>query len=455
MDHFTRPLVTFQTPRSANGAADYGAGIAVQIVRDLSAGRAPRRLSSAPYLDHSSSEGLTCTLLDAGRLDLVVFNHRLEGRSVQELEATRWRRLLIQTLQLTDVSELPFSGSHGSALSTLEWSIAKPTISHAGLFLALHVYLRCSPANHRGHRFIRSYARSIGHAANSSNVSGCVFTWYLAGSVARGRVRGMSPGMLSLPSALRWAIFSTDHIEWDISLCHIAIFVSVLAPGEGDELVSIWRELCTDGGRKRIDDELPDGKTTFLRVFNSLDPQLPGSSFDRWWRVQTKRPAWFLTIVDLVAALRPRVLARLRSRGFGLANACTNARNETFFALSEVEATVMRSFLLHLRSSLPIFSHGLVHDAVYIHKDISDSTVHRAFGRAISEHGFPALQLKRKSWEKARTKAMDLLAQHNYRSDLKLQTSDLPSRRQSLWKHMAPTVDNLWMSYVRVPKVLQ
>ena len=83
--------------------------------------------------------------------------------------------------------------------------------------------------------------------------------------------------MLSLPSAIRWAFFGADHTEWDISLCHLAIFVSVLEDGEGDALIEVWQELCTDSGRRRIEDALPAGKNTFLRVMNSLDPHLPGS----------------------------------------------------------------------------------------------------------------------------------------------------------------------------------
>ncbi len=145
--------------------------------------------------------------------------------------------------------------------------------------------------------------------------------------------------MLSLPSAIRWAFFGADHTEWDISLCHLAILVSVLEDGEGDALIWVWQELCTDSGRRRIEEALPAGKNTFLRVMNSLDPHLPGSGFDVWWRSQSKRPQWFLPLVDLIVALRPRVLARLHARGFGVGHEGATRRNELFFALSSVEAT--------------------------------------------------------------------------------------------------------------------
>jgi hypothetical protein len=111
--------------------------------------------------------------------------------------------------------------------------------------------------------------------------------------------------MLSLPSALWWAFFGAGHTEWDMSLSHIAIFVSVLEHWEGNELLAVWDDLRTEAGRKRINDQLPEGKNTFLRVFNSVNPQLPGSGFALWWRQQDGRRSWFLVIVDVIAALRP------------------------------------------------------------------------------------------------------------------------------------------------------
>ena len=86
-------------------------------------------------------------------------------------------------------------------------AVSVPTMSHSGLFLALNVYLRRTPAHHNGHRFIRAYANSVKFAADHSCVSGWVFTWYSAGSAVHGRVQDRTPGMLSLPSALRWAFF--------------------------------------------------------------------------------------------------------------------------------------------------------------------------------------------------------------------------------------------------------
>ena len=127
---------------------------------------------------------------------------------------------------------------------------------------------------------------------------------------------------------------------------------------------------------------------------------------------------------------------------------CINAWSSTqaTIALSSAEATVMRTFLLLLRADLPLFSHGLVHDAVYLHNDVSD---------AVITQGFPALRLSRKSWSKARAKAEMILSQAGYRSDAKIESCDLPSRSQNLRRYMVPTVDNLWMSSVRIPQSMQ
>ena len=130
-------------------------------------------------------------------------------------------------------------------------------------------------------------------------------------------------------------------------------------------------------------------------------------------------------------------------------------RNEAFFALNAIEATVIRSFLAFLREDFPIFSHGLVHDAVYIHNTVSAAAVEAAFQRAAHKHGFPCLTLSRKTWDKARAKATLLLQQSGYRHDARIQCCQLPSRTSNLNRYMVPTVDNLWLSYVRIPKSAQ
>ncbi len=455
MDYHARRVEICQTPRSANAAADHGAGVAVQLVRDMTNYGADVRPLSALALPYASSRRLSCALLTPDRFDLVAFNRSLDGVTVRELEATGWRSLLIDALRIPHVSHLPFSGSVSDTLSTLEWAASVPTISHAGLYLACHVYLRRSPPNHKAHQYVRAFALSAKHAAECSSVTSWVFTWYSVGSALHGRVQDRTPGMLSLPSAVRWAFFGNDHSEWDISLCHLSVFVSLLEPGEGDDLVAVWKELSTLEGRARIEAELPAGKNTFMRVLNSHDANLPGSSFERWWRMQSKRPSWFLHLVDIMVALRPRVLARLRSRGFTSQHDGVTVRNEVFFALSAVEATVIRSFLAFLREDFPIFSHGLVHDAVYIRNTVSAAAVEAAFQRAAHKHGFPCLTLSRKTWDKARAKATLLLQQSGYRHDARIQCCQLPSRTSNLNRYMVPTVDNLWLSYVRIPKSAQ
>ena len=247
MDYFSRPLGTFAIPRSVKAAADFGAGMAVQLVRDMSVASGRQCRARPRLLPRVAQERLLCELQTDNRLDLVVFKRPLAALSVQELERTGWRALLVGALGMDGVSVVPFSGSLHDTLHTLEWTACMPAVSHVGLFLACTVYLCRSPPNHRGHRLVRAYASSMRHAAAHSCVSGWVFTWYLASSDVHGRVLDRTPGMLSLPPALRWAFSGQDHTEWDISLCHISVFVHLVADGESVALKSAWS--ATHSGR--------------------------------------------------------------------------------------------------------------------------------------------------------------------------------------------------------------
>ena len=93
MDDFTGAVVTFQTPRSANSAADHGAGTAVQLVRDTASGVDRLRRSVPPGMTHSGAASLSCALVDSDKLDVIVFNRPLCAYGVRDLEATGWRRL--------------------------------------------------------------------------------------------------------------------------------------------------------------------------------------------------------------------------------------------------------------------------------------------------------------------------------------------------------------------------
>jgi hypothetical protein len=86
---------------------------------------------------------------------------------------------------------------------------------------------------------------------------------------------------------------------------------------------------------------------------------------------------------------------------------------------------------------------------------MSPGLILSSFSRAAREYGFPALELRRKSWDKARNKATALLSQAGYSSQAKLELCALPSRGQNVFKYMEPTIDNLWLSYIRIPKSAQ
>ena len=66
--------------------------------------------------------------------------------------------------------------------------------------------------------------------------------------------------------------------------------------------------------------------------------------------------------------------------------------------LQGIEARIMSLFLQNLRAGRTIFSHGLVHDAIFTEKSIGEAAVQRAFHEAAVACGFPDLTIARKDW---------------------------------------------------------
>ena len=126
-----------------------------------------------------------------------------------------------------------------------------------------------------------------------------------------------------------------------------------------------------------------------------------------------------------------------------------------FHALSSAEAHVMRTFLVILRRQCGVFSHGLVHDAVFIHRGVSPAIVHGAFQRAAEVCGIPGLKLSEKTWEKARLKASNLLSEARYSLDSRISAVEDPPQNKSIKRFLNPSHDNLWLSYNRIPKQCQ
>ena len=105
--------------------------------------------------------------------------------------------------------------------------------------------------------------------------------------------------------------------------------------------------------------------------------------------------------------------------------------------------------------AIKCISHGLVHDAVFIHHGVSPTIVHGAFRRAAGICGFPDLQLSEKTWEQARLKAASLLSDAHYTLDSRISIVDDPPHDKSIKRFFNPSYDNLWSSYNRIPKQCQ
>ena len=65
--------------------------------------------------------------------------------------------------------------------------------------------------------------------------------------------------------------------------------------------------------------------------------------------------------------------------------------------------------MLRLRRSRRIFSHAIVHDAIFIEKTVTAGEVRKAFSEAASETGVRGVSISAKDWSPARGKFMEFL----------------------------------------------
>ena len=94
--------------------------------------------------------------------------------------------------------------------------------------------------------------------------------------------------------------------------------------------------------------------------------------------------------------------------------------NRMWHALAQGEAELMRNTLFHLRRLHAAFSHGIVHDAIFVEASVPEQTVQAACHTARAAIGLPHAVLARKSWDKARKLYEQRLREHSYRTNVTL-----------------------------------
>ena len=114
-----------------------------------------------------------------------------------------------------------------------------------------------------------------------------------------------------------------------------------------------------------------------------------------------------------------------------------------------IEADVMNRFLHLVRANRGVFSHALVHDALFIEKSLSPGEVQDAFLRAARNCGLRSLRISLKHWDTAREKFMAFLRDMTpaYNPDQKLDW-----KGRAVGFHTSDRQKTLWEMLGKVPK---
>ncbi len=128
---------------------------------------------------------------------------------------------------------------------------------------------------------------------------------------------------------------------------------------------------------------------------------------------------WYTEYVKELHHVLPVAISRLQQKGYtGLAGQTT--RNLVYHHTAQVEAQVVRLVLMDLRGRRPLFSHALVHDALFIDTSVQCHEVLSAFDRVIAVLGLAPMQVTEKSWTKDLRAAEANLASSGYTEDAPL-----------------------------------
>ena len=88
-------------------------------------------------------------------------------------------------------------------------------------------------------------------------------------------------------------------------------------------------------------------------------------------------------------------------------------------SLAMAEAHLVRLTLARLRIRLPLFSHGIVHDALYIDDCIPQAVFCSEFNACAASVGLPLAKMPAQSWDEARNKCRLRLEASHYHASWK------------------------------------
>ena len=248
-----------------------------------------------------------------------------------------------------------------------------------------------------------------------------------------------TPGLILLPKPFRYSVIGMNHTQYDIRGAHLSFVTSIVTQEEAPTHHWLWSAIANDDDKARLYGQLPDGKQSVLAALNNTHHRDTARAYAYSLFSRGHVPGWFLEWVDEMARVYDIIIARLETMGYDTAGCNTNDRNRLWHALAQVEAHLIRGTLHSLRNRLPPFSHGIVHDALFVESTIAEHVVCTEFRNFAIRSGFQHATIPVQTWDDSKTACQEILEWHNY---------------DPKWRATWPTNNGLISedSYVRMPE---
>ena len=388
----TIQVAPMHIPRSNNRAADRMATLAVKILAGQDA------IASAPIREHTDASDIS--IIPMGDKDLLVYNSDLEGRRCSQIEQSGWDRRLDE-ITGWGAAGRPWRADGGMKY---QWSTLKIHLSHAAYVAA--AYYDTHLGNNAPRRLIQAIEETIRHTRGGQTY---LFIWYATNSPDRGgRAWERSPGLQGIPGRFRYALLGHDHNEYDMDLAHPHIYL-VFAGELTPCLRDIVTQMADPEEKRRLSAMIPGTHKILGTALGLKDPFHP--------MAHTKlaldahggpAPGWFLEILREIRTHGPTIKRRIMTH-IGIDGSLYEQVTMASL-LQDLESRVINLSLDILRRKWDrVFSHAIVHDALFIEKTVDEVNVSDSFQTAARTLGLVPLSISRKSWDTAKEKFQELL----------------------------------------------
>ena len=344
----------------------------------------------------------------------------LDGLCGGRIDQSEWRDLIANFYITACLTRRPKPGRGNLDICVpLEWTIHRPTVTQAALFLA---YVAC-PAEGNA-----TPSRAMSELLLHLNCEGCnrwtpgwIFQWYATtDSSGMVRVYNKPVGLVQASAPLRDALLGIYHYDYDMICSFHSLVASLLSREEAPILHWLVDQLRDQGGKGKDvvcgDMKCWSPKRCVLSVYNDPEPQRHDSATMLWAtsRGHMRTPRWFVDFPLEIPACRSRLKEICNQRGYFSTEFQTAASNEMFYYASNVESRLMRGTLRGLRDVRGVLSHYLVHDGVYIENTIDEGVVQEAFNREAATLQLDRVRIARKPWDDAKTEHHRFFSSHGY-----------------------------------------